>query len=153
MIARRAFLLLPAVRLLRAAVDEEIRDVLAVIASALADNNLLNVFAQFDPGMPQLSELRAHLEALTAQAAVASSIVVLEGAQEEDRYEAALDWMMEIRPLAVGARLEHRRERVRCSFRKQRRKWRITSLEPVAFFAPLKPTASAAQRAPHIPWA
>ena len=153
MIPRRAVLLLPAARLLRAGVDEEIRDVLAVIASALADNNLLNVFAQFDPAMPDLALLRTHLEALTAQAAVASSVVVAEGAQEEDRYNAVLDWMMEIRPFAVGAKLERRRERVRCSFRKERRKWRITALEPVAFFAPLKPSANAAPPAPPIPWA
>jgi hypothetical protein len=153
MIGRRALLWLPAAGLLRAGVDDEIRDVLAVIASALADSNLLNVFEQFDPETPQLAQLRAHLEALTAQAAVASSIVVLQGERQGDRYTATLDWSMEIRPYAVGARLERRRERMPCAFRNQGRKWRITLLEPVAFFAPLKLAAGAGPQAPPSRWA
>jgi hypothetical protein len=153
MIARRSLLLLSVAGLLPAAVDDEIRDVLAVIASALAESNLLNVFAQFDPDMPQFPELRAHLEALAAQATIASSVVVIEGEQAENRYTAALDWMMEIRPLAVGAKLQQRRERVRCTFRKTGRKWRIVSLEPIAFFAPLNSAAGVVRPAPPIRWA
>jgi hypothetical protein len=153
MIARRALLWISAAGLCSATVDEEIRDVLAVIASALADSNLLNVFAQFDRDTPNLALLRAHLEALTAQAAVASSIIVLEGNQEGDRYMAALDWSMEIRPYAVGAKLERRRERIQCAFRKQRRKWRITTLAPVAFLAPLKLAADAGPQALPNRWA
>ena len=153
MIARRALWLLPCAGLLRAAVDDEIRDVLAVIAAALADSNLLNVFAQFDRDMPQLPLLRSHLQALTAEASVASSILVIEGSQEQDRYHAVLDWIMELRPAAVGGKLERRRAQVRCSFGKQGRRWRITALEPVAFFAPLKQGASAARPASAIEWA
>jgi hypothetical protein len=146
MIARRAVLGLPLALGATAAVDEDIRDVLAVIASALAESNLLNVFAQFDPSMEGLPLLRRHLEALTVEAEVASSIVVLEGAQEGDRYTAVLDWIMEIRPSAAGGgRSSRRRERVRCAFRKLKRKWKITALEPLAFFEPLTPAADAAR--------
>lgn len=144
MIARRTVLAFPLALRATAAVDEDIRDVLAVIASALAESNLLHVFAQFDPEMEGLAVLRRHLETLTGQAAVASSIVVLEGAQEEDRYAAVLDWIMEIRPLAGVGGASRRRERVRCAFRKLKRKWKISALEPLAFFEPLKPAAGAA---------
>jgi hypothetical protein len=121
---------------LDAATDDEIRDVLALIASALAEANPAGLFEQFDPGMPELPTLRSHLEALMTHANVLSSIELVEGAGDGGNYTADLDWILEIRPKPETGPLERRRERIKCAFRKQKRRWRVVSLAPVSFFAP-----------------
>jgi hypothetical protein len=142
MISRRHLLLGPALpRRLRGAVSDEIRDVFASIASALSEGNSLGLMEQFDPAMEEYAALRDALEALVSQAVVLSSIRIATEAGQENTYAVELDWLMEIRPRAEAAGIERRREMVRCRLEKRRKKWRITSLEPVMFFRPPRPPA------------
>jgi hypothetical protein len=151
MCTRRFLIALVPAALIRAAADDEIRDLLALIASALAEADLRRVFDQFDPDMPELPTLRAHLEALTTQANVLSSIVVVESVEEEGACRADLDWVMEIRSKNVTGFIEQRRALVKCAFRKVKRKWRIVGLSPVSFFAPVSRAAGAPRQAPRNP--
>jgi hypothetical protein len=137
MISRRELLLLVALpSALRGAISEEIRDVFALVASALAEGNPANLMEQFDTAMPEYRDLRSSLEALTAHAWVASSIRVDSEQGDEKSYSVELDWLMEIRPRGFRAQVERRRETVRCTLRKRRRRWLITAIGPISFFAP-----------------
>ena len=52
-----------------------------------------------------------------------------------------LDWFLQIVEKQDTASVARRRQTVRCRLVKEKKKWRITALEPLAFFAPPNPPA------------
>jgi hypothetical protein len=98
--------------------------------------------------MPELAKLRSHLMSLVTRGQALSSIEVIESAGSESAYTAALDWILEIRSRSESGAMERRRGRVDVRLAKHEKRWRITSLTPVDFFAPPKPAASASAPSP-----
>ena len=104
-------------------------------SEALANLDADAFLDQFDPKMPQFDKLRDEIRDLigTAQE-IGSTIDVIsdEGVIHEDEAQKRmleLDWLLKI------DNDEPRRQIVKCQVEKQGKKWRITALEPVEFFA------------------
>lgn len=86
--------------------------------------------------MPDYQKLVNYIGALTAGFDIVCSIDVLSN-QGDDRARAVdLDWLLQL--TARGSPVARRRERVKCRLERRGKKWKITSLDPVAFFAPPK---------------
>ena len=116
--------------------DQDIWDVLTQAASALSEGNARNFLAVFDRTMPEYNTLDANVNALLDQCQVQSSIEILSQEGTGAMRNVELDWFLQIVQQQESAAVTRRRERVRCRLAKQGKKWRITSLEPMGFFAP-----------------
>lgn len=110
-------------------------EVFRAAAEALTNLDADAFLDQFDRQMPQYDKLRDEIQELfgTAQE-IGSTIDVItdEGVPREDEGQKRmleLDWLLKI------DNDEPRRQIVKCHVEKQGKKWRITALEPVEFFA------------------
>jgi hypothetical protein len=128
------------VALLRADEAQDVWNVLTEAASALSEANAKSFLALFDRSMPDYGMLEANVNALLNQDQVQSSIELLSEEGDSTIRMVELDWFLQVVEQQDTAGLARRRERVRCRLAKRGRKWIITSIEPVAFFAPLRPT-------------
>ena len=93
--------------------------------------------------MPEYADLRENVTALVREFSVESSVDFKKNEGDDQKRTVEADWFLILRPhdnngctngrdgLATG-----RREKVlTCTVEKQGRKWKITSLSPVSFFA------------------
>lgn len=92
----------------------------------------------FDKGMPGYDNLRTQVTALVNQADVTSSIEPVEEQGDETTYRIDLDWFLQVRSLLDNGPIVERRQIVHCQLRKDKKDWKIVSLQPIEFFAPAK---------------
>jgi hypothetical protein len=121
---------------LRADTRADLMDLFASMAAALADSNAPAFLAAFDPSMPGLDKLRIEVNALVKDAGVSSSVEMIGDQGDDQKHSVELDWFLEIDSTAVGAKLERRRQVVRCRLQRLGKHWKIVALEPLDFFAP-----------------
>ncbi len=136
---RRILLLSAIPPLLRADDEQDIWQLLTDAASALSEGNPQAFLAAFDRSMEGYQTLETNVSALLAQNQVQSSIELLGEEGSGGSRTLTLDWFLQIVEQQDAAALTRRREQVHCKVTKQGRKWRITSLEPLSFFAPPRP--------------
>lgn len=133
---RRSFLILPFASRLAASSDPA--EVLAAMAAALSEDNLPGFLRHLDREAPAYREIEAKLEALMAQAEIASSIRILnEEAGSEDERVLQTDWYLELKSKSSAGAFERRRQIVTLRFRGVRKGWNVVDLSPVEFFAPV----------------
>lgn len=125
---------------LRADEAQDVWTVLTDAASALSEGSAMRFLALFDRSMPDYRMLEANVTALVNQDRVQSSIELLSDEGDSTTRTVELDWFLQVVEQQDTAGLARRRERVRCRLAKRGKKWLITSIEPLAFFAPLRPT-------------
>ena len=126
--------------LLRADEAEDVWNVLTEAASALSEGNAKSFLALFDRSMADYATLEGNVTALLNQDQVQSSIELLSEEGDRTTRMVELDWFLQVVEQQDTAGVTRRRERVRCRLAKRGRKWILASIEPVAFFAPLRPT-------------
>jgi hypothetical protein len=136
---RRRLLLAACALQLHADNAQDVWDVLTDAASALSEGSAMRFLALFDRSMADYSLLEANINALLNQDQVQSSIELLSDEGNSTTRTVELDWFLQVVEQQDAAGLARRRERVRCRLAKRSKKWLITSIEPVAFFAPLRP--------------
>jgi hypothetical protein len=124
---------------LRADEAQDVWSVLTDAASALSEGSAMRFLALFDRSMPDYRMLEANITALVNQDRVQSSIELLSDEGDSTTRMVELDWFLQVVEQQDTAGLIRRRERVRCRLAKRGKKWLITSIEPLAFFAPLRP--------------
>lgn len=107
---------------------KEVMDLLRTAAEDLADQNADGFLDHFDRNMPGYSKLRDEAQALS-QADVESTIEFVSDEGDETKRDLQLDWLLRVN----GGRPKH--ELVQCRVEKQGKKWKITALKPVEFFA------------------
>jgi hypothetical protein len=83
---------------------------------------------QFDSNMPKFSEFREEIQTLVARAEVGAAIEVVSDEGDDQKRELKLDWVLEIEDQRP------RRQLVDCTIELEKRKWRITKIEPIEFF-------------------
>ena len=83
---------------------------------------------KFDSTMPGFAKLRSEVEALVAAGQVGSAIEFVSDAGDEQKRILELDWLLEVEGR------QPRRQILKCTIERQRKKWEITALEPVEFF-------------------
>ncbi len=114
----------------------EYSQVLASMASALAENRPELAMSDVSKDMPDYYRLRDNIEALLNQAEVVSSIDNM----REENGVVLVDWLLRIKLQAMDTSMEERHETVKIRFGQEgkKKKWKIVSLDPVDFFAPPK---------------
>ncbi len=112
----------------------DVVDLFAGMASALSVDNPAGFMQGVDRKTPDYEGLQARIAALVQTSEIANSIELLKDEGTETRREVDLDWYLELRSRSPGGPLVHKREVIHCSVEKQGRHWRITSLQPAAFF-------------------
>jgi hypothetical protein len=113
----------------RAETPKDVFEFLRSAAEALADQDSNGFLDHFDRNMPGFSTLRDEA-AVLANAEVESTIEFISDEGDDKRRELQLDWLLRVN----GGRPRH--ELVQLRMQKQGKKWKITELHPVEFFAP-----------------
>jgi len=137
---RRGLLIAGAACVLRADDTDQIWDLFTEMASALSDAKPEEFMRAFDRGMVGYEALRTEIEALLLGYEVHTSIELLNEDQDPAVRTIDLDWFLQIVEKQDTAGVTRRREQVRCRLVKEKKNWRITSLEPRSLFAPPKLT-------------
>jgi len=114
----------------------EIWDLLTRVASALSQGNLTEFLDTFDRSRPGYQTLEANATALLRRYEVQSSIEVLGEETSDAARTVELDWFLQLEEQRDAGAVTRRRERVHCRLEKRGKKWKITAIEPLAFFAP-----------------
>jgi len=136
--SRFAAALLIACAALWADAHSEVLDLLGTTASALADFNVPKFMDSFDKEMPGYDKLKESVTALTNQAEVTSAIEPVKDDGDEAKRSVDLDWYMQVRSLVPDGPIATRRQIVHCELRRDGKRWKITSIAPLDFFAPAK---------------
>jgi len=134
-IARRAFLLALAAPLVADA-RQEILDLFTDMASALSEGNGFAFLTHIDHSMPDYEKFQQNILALVDQAEVLSAIDLLKDEGDDRTRSVEVDWFLQIRSREQSGPLVRRREIVNCRLARAKKKWKVTSLDPVSLFAP-----------------
>jgi len=133
---RRALLLIPLAACLAADPSREVLDMITDATASLSAGNARAFLANFDPAMPDYQKLRENVTTLLSQAEVESFVDVAGDEGDKQRRTVELNWRMRVRQNRAATAAPGREQLIKCRVEKQKGKWRITSLEPVDFFAP-----------------
>jgi hypothetical protein len=133
---RRGLILAVLVPALRADDSTDVWDLLTQVAEALSEGNLDEFFAAFDRMTPDYQTLMTNVSGLVREYEVGSTIEPLSEEGDGHTRTLELDWFLELVEQEDNTNITRRRDRVRVRVVKTGKKWKITSLEPVAFFAP-----------------
>ena len=127
-------LLLP----LQAGTHEDVTEVFASTAAALAAVNVPQFMDAFDKDMSDYGKLKTSVTALVNQTEVTSAVELIKDEGDETRRTVDLDWYIQVRSLLADGPIATRREVIHCELRKEKKRWKIVSLKPIEFFAPAK---------------
>jgi hypothetical protein len=115
--------------------EKTVLEIVAPMAAALAADDIIGFFEPIAEDAPDRGKLRAYITALVGQFEITSSVLV----KRQENGSAELDWYMELKSLATQSVIERRRDAVTVRVRNEK----IQSLQPVDFFAPPRPAATA----------
>ena len=134
---RRLFLLaIAATALARGDAKQELIDLFASMASALSEGNAEMFLRAIDPSMPGYEGFAANIYALAAQNALSNSIEIISQKGDDRTQLVELDWLLDISGKGQSQLFVRREVMVKCRLERQKKKWRIVSLDPADFFAP-----------------
>jgi hypothetical protein len=134
---RRGLLLGATAWTLHADDAQDVWDLFTEMAAALSDAKAAEFMKAFSRDLPNHEVLRSNVEALLASYDVHSSIELLNEEGDAAAYMIELDWFLQIVEKQDTGGVTRRRERVHCRLIKQRKKWLITSFEPLSLFKPV----------------
>jgi hypothetical protein len=113
----------------------DVLNVFSAAAEALTNDDSAAFLDHFDRGMPEYAALRSNIEGLLAAYDVGSTIEVVTDEGDDEKRTVALDWLLVTSEKnAVNGDQQTRRRIVKCTLEHHGKQWRITALDPVAFF-------------------
>ena len=118
--------------------SREVWELLAQVAGALSEGNIDEFLQAFDRAMPEYRALELNVSSLLRQYDVRSSIEPLDEETKGLTHIVDLDWLLELIEQQDNTNITRRRERIHCEVVKQGKAWKVTKIEPIAFFAPPK---------------
>jgi len=137
---RRRTFLIAAAGIVRADPRQEVFDLFASMANGLSESNAQPFLAGLDPRMPGYQKLVADVQALVQQVEVLSSIDIIQDSGDDQHRTVQLGWSLRLTPKADTTATQVRRQQmIRCELEKQKKRWRVVSMEPAGFFAPPRP--------------
>ena len=110
-------------------------DVVATMAAALAEPNDAAFMKPISKSLEQHDLIHRQVRALVQTNNVVSSVSPLSNEGDEKQRTVEVDWYLEIQPQTAGAAVAQRRESVKLTLVKTGKRWMITALTPIAFFA------------------
>ncbi len=132
---RRSMLALPLAPFVGGA-ERTLMDLFADLAVALSEGETGVFLSCFDRSMKGYSDLERDVTALLAQNNVSCTIEILREEGEGPARRVELDCLLAIQSRSLSKTSERRRVAARCEVRRQGKKWRIASFEPLGLFAP-----------------
>ena len=117
---------------------DDVVDLFASMAAALSEINVPQFMDAFDKDMPDYDKMKRAVTGLVNQAEVSSSVEPLKDEGDDTKRTVELDWFLEIRSLLPDGPVVHRREVIRCELRKEKKRWKIVSIQPLEFFGAAK---------------
>lgn len=114
----------------------EVFDLVAVMASAMSDDNVTAFAKTLSDQMPGRTRLIDNVRAMLEQADVKTSIEKISDEGDDQRRTLVLDWSLAMQRKGNDLRIENRREAVTLTLVREGKKWKVTSLSPDTFFAP-----------------
>ena len=135
---RRLLLLAILVPIVAADPRQEVYDLLGSMASGLSEGNPSQFLEAFDRSMKGYSELAANVRAVVQQSDVLSAIDLVDDAGDDQKRTVRVDWLLQLGDKQNSASVVRRQKTIEVKLEKQKRKWRVVSLEPRDFFAPLR---------------
>ena len=143
-VTRRTLIALAGCAALRADSADDAFDVVASAARALSEATSLappnrggpEIFlSYFDSKMPGFAILRDNAAALIRQNDISCTLDPVANEGDDKRRDLDVDWTLRLVETSTGIVARERHEKVKVRVEKQGRKWRITALEPLSFFA------------------
>lgn len=131
-IARRTLLAL----LVAPAVADEIRDLLASMATDLSAGNFAGFIAATSKTMPRREQLRQWLAGMTSTYDVNNTVAVVSSSGDDKQHEAQVDWYLAGRSTVDNAIRVQRRETLKVNFVREGKRWRVAAIDPLEFFNP-----------------
>ena len=108
------------------------------MAAALSEDKPEAFLARIEKTTPEYEKLKVDIPALLSQAELTSSVTILKDEGDDSKRVVDLDWFLEIRGKTPDGPLIRRRDFIHCTVEKHGKTWRVVSLKPPDFFAPLK---------------
>lgn len=113
-------------------------DLFASMAAALSNSDPAEFMRACDKNMPGYDKLRAQIGSLMTQTEISSSVEAVKDGGDDTKRTVDLDWYLQIRSLLEDGPIAVRRQVIHCELRKEGKRWKIVSLQPLEFFAPAK---------------
>lgn len=120
----------------KAAAQPDFTGLFASMASALSDAKPEEFLRSIDPAMPGYARLASNIAALVAQNEVTSSVVIEGQKGDAAAQEVELAWRLEVKGIGQSGVFVQREAILRCRLARWKKKWRVVSLDPAAFFNP-----------------
>lgn len=132
-IGRRALFAIPA--LLWAAEErDEIREVLAAMATDLSAGNAAGFLGHLDRKAAAFEEWRADVVRLMSLGEISSSVEILDLKGEGESRTASVDWYYTVTGKSDGAIMVQRRDTLTMEFAREKKTWKVTAFRPADFF-------------------
>ncbi len=130
-----AGLLFAAVALADSSTD--VYNLVASMASALAEENPTDFANSLSKDMPGRNALVKDVKAMLAQAGATSSIVPGQNEGDDSKRTITVEWTLSLkRRGGDDVQAADRRAEVTITAVREGKKWKVTSFEPASFFAP-----------------
>jgi hypothetical protein len=131
-----ALVCLAAATCLAADPSREVLQLFTEMAASLSAGNAREFLAAFDPAMPGYGKLRQNVTALVAQGDIESSVEIAADEGDAQKRALELDWRMRVKREQAATAGIPRQQRLKVRVEKRGKKWKVTWLEPLEFFAP-----------------
>ena len=128
-IARRAL-----IALFFAPPQDEIRAILASMATDLSAGNISGFMTAIAKDFPARDELRQQLEGLISAHDINSSVEIQTTSGTEDKQTAKVDWYLALRSRTDNAIAIQRRELLTFSFTRSKKRWLVDTISPISFW-------------------
>jgi hypothetical protein len=129
-IARRAIF-----ALFFAGAEDDIRNLLASMATDLSAGNISGFLKATDKNLAARDELRQQLVGLTSAYDINSSVQVQTSSGGDEQQTAQVDWYISGRSRSDNSISIQRREVLAIDFKRINKRWLVTRIEPRAFFS------------------
>lgn len=124
--------------LLFSSTEDELRDILASMATDFGEGNISGFLHHVDKKLPARDELRQQLAGMIQAADHNSSIQIQTTSGTPEKQVAKVDWYLDFRSKGDSMIFHQQREVLTIEFTKRNKRWLITSLEPRSFFTQAK---------------
>lgn len=114
--------------------EDELRNVLAGMATDLSAGNISGFIKALSSDMPGRDELRQQIAGLLAAYDLSCSVQIQTSSGDADRQSAQVDWYLSGRSSNDNAVMVQRREVLTIDFIRRNRRWVVAKLSPLAFF-------------------
>jgi hypothetical protein len=139
-IARRTFFCFPALIVsaqvsAQVSAETAVRETLAGMATSLSAGNASAFLKNFSATMAGREELGVQVQGLVNAGEVSSSVSLLTVAVDADSAKVQADWYWSLQGRINTNVRKQRREVLRIALRREGKRWRVTELAPIGFFA------------------